>query len=108
MSACWKSPRRLASILAVAALAALSLGAAAHLEAPAHHQASHRAVLVAVQAPAPLDELEVMATGKITSQRALLARAEARERAVARAAALREHEAVLLAARQRVLAVQAA
>src|ERR1022692_208654 len=99
------------SVLAVAALAALSLGATAQFEAPAHHQAAHRAVLVAAQAPAQLDAMSVMAAVKITSQQAAeaRARAEAREeRAEARAEAWRQHEAVLLAARQRAVAVQAA
>jgi hypothetical protein len=102
--------KSLISILALPALVAgILIPSAVSGTTAAHHQAAHRAVLVAVQAPAPLDEMTVMAAVKITSQRALLARAEAREeRAEARAEAWRQHEAVLLAARQRVLTVQAA
>ena len=92
------------SVLAVAALAALSLGAAAHLEAPAHHQASHRAVLVTYEAPASMSAMRVTASARLTWQRVELRE----ERAEARAAAWRQHEAVLLAARQRAVAVQAA
>src|ERR1017187_2004452 len=102
--------KSLISILALPALVAgILIPSAVSGTTAAHHQAAHRAVLVAVQAPAPLDEMEVMAAVKITSQRALLAAAEAREeRAEGRAEAWRQHEAVLLAARQHAVAVQAA
>ena|ERR1019366_7321679 len=93
------------SVLAVAALAALSLGATAQFEAPAHHQASHRAALVTYVAQAPLDTMQVTAAFRLAAQRAGEAR---EERAEARAEAWRQHEAVLLAARHRALAVQAA
>lgn len=103
MSACWKSPRRLASVLAVAALAALGLGATAHLEAPAHHQAAQTA-LVTYMAPVQLDTMQVSAGFRLAA-----VRAEVREeRAEARAAAWHQHEGVLLAARQRVVAAAAA
>jgi hypothetical protein len=93
------------SVLAVAALAALSLGATAQFEAPAHHQAAHRAALVTHVAPAQLDAMRFMTATRLGAVRAEEAR---EERAEARAEAWRQHEAVLLAARHRALAVQAA
>jgi hypothetical protein len=95
--------KSLVSILALPALAAGILIPSA-VYGTATHQAAHRAVLTAVQAPAQLDASFMTAT-RLGAVRA----AEAREeRAEARAEAWRQHEAVLLAARQRVLAVQAA
>jgi hypothetical protein len=106
---CHRKP--VARFLAAAALAALSLGATTQLEAPAH-QVAHQSVF-AVQAPAPMDAMTVAATTRLTSQRAELARAEARARAVARAQREREavlaarHEAAARAARAHVAAVAA-
>jgi hypothetical protein len=93
------------SVLAVAALAALSLGATAQFEAPAHHRAAHRAALITYVAPAQLDAMRFMTATRLGAVRAEEAR---EERAEARAQAWRQHEAVLLAARQRAAAVQAA
>src|ERR1019366_1906965 len=97
--------KSLVSILALPALAAGILIPSAVYGTATHHQASHRAVLTAVQAPAPQDAMRFMTATRLGAVRA----AEAREeRAEARAEAWRQHEAVLLAARQRVLAVRAA
>ena len=97
------------SIVSVLALPALVAGilipSAVSGTAAAHHQASHRAVLVAVHAPAPLDEMRFMTATRLGAVRAEELR---EERAEARAAARRQHEAILLAARQRAVAVQAA
>ncbi len=97
----WKKP---ASILALGALIAVPF--AARSAAPAHHQAaSVQAAHVVYVAPLRLDTMQVSAAFRLTSVRREVAR---EERAEARAQARRQHEAVLLAARQRVLAVQAA
>jgi hypothetical protein len=102
MTSRWKSPRRLARILALPALVAgILIPSAVSGTIGAHHQAAHRAALVTYEAPAPMSAMRVTASARLTSQRAALARAQAQARAVARAE--REHEAVLLAARQRVM-----
>ena len=97
-----RSCRRITRILALPALVAGILVPSAVYGTATHHQEARHAVLVTYVAPAPLDEMTVTAVTRLTVQRAVLARAQARARAV------REHEAVLLAERQRVLAVQAA
>src|ERR1700733_12296209 len=87
---------------AMPALAVLALGAAAAQFTSAAHHVTHAALAVYV-APAPLDAMEVQAVSHIAAVRKAVAR-EVRAEARAR----REHAAVLLAIRQRALAVQAA
>ena len=99
-----RSCRRITRILALPALVAGILVPSAVYGTATHHQEARHAVLVTYVAPAPLDEMTVTAVPRLTSERAILARAEARVRAEAR----REHESVLLAYREHVLAVQAA
>src|ERR1017187_9214739 len=97
--------KSLISILSLPALVAgILIPSAVSGTTTAHHQAAHRAVLVTYEAPASMSAMRVTASARLTWQRTEFRE----ERAEARAAAWRQHEAVLVAARQRVLAGQAA
>jgi hypothetical protein len=97
--------KSLISILSLPALVAgILIPSAVSGTTTAHHQAAHRAVLVMYEAPASMSAMRVTASARLTWQRTEFRE----EHAEARAEAWRQHEAVLLAARQRAVAVQAA